>query len=161
MEQPKVVQEVRKFGEGRCQTCGKPLVASSGDIGATCKLHQGKLRSTAKLADVVPEGYIRMSKVCRALETKGLSTHTIVKSCGGDACTAPVMEPLNIFQPTYVGGGKWLNPEMLTKGAELLLKAQGAPKAPKADAPKVGKADVVSATAAALKAHSVIKADKA
>jgi len=144
------VKEVRKFGAGRCQICGKPLVASSGEIGATCLAHQGKLRANADIADVVPAGWIRHSKVCRALETKGLSTHTIVKASGGDACTGEVLAP--IFRVTYVGGAKFLNPEVLTKGAELLLAFAKEPKEP-----KVKKGDTASATAQALKAHAIVK----
>jgi hypothetical protein len=158
---PKVVQPVavasvpqpveKTHKPGTCGVCGKPLF--KGEIGDTCLRHIGKLRINADVADKVPEGYIRHSKVCRALETKGLSTHTIVKASGGDACTGEVLAP--VFRVTYVGGAKFLNPDVLTEGANLLLGATLVKKANETVA--TSKTDAtVNATANALK-NAVVK----
>ena len=144
-----------KFGPGRCQICGKPIVASTGDIGGTCKGHIGHIQEFAASAAAVPEGYIGMSKVCRAYEAAGFTTRQIVDACGKDACTAPVLDP--IFRPVYVGKRKFLNPLVMTKGMELLRAALSV-EVPKAEKPK-NTDKTVAKTAQALKAHAVVKAD--
>jgi hypothetical protein len=137
----------------KCKVCGKPLSPSSGDIGATCKAHAGKLRQSARELDKVPEGWVRMSKVCRAADDAGIGTRAVVKASGGDAAVGPLLDP--IFQVVYVGRGKFMNPEVLTKGFELLKKAVSEPKAPKA--PKVAEPAKVEAQAVAAKLQPVVK----
>lgn len=99
-----------------CKVCGKPL--TRGEIGDTCLSHEGKLRQNADVREAVPENWVRMSKVCDAAVEQGLTINQIVKASGGDAATKPVLDP--IFKVVYVGRGKWMNPEVLTKGFALL-----------------------------------------
>jgi uncharacterized protein YdbL (DUF1318 family) len=119
----------------RCLICGKPLSPLAGDIGDTCKGHVGKLRIAANTAEVVPEGFIRMSKVCEAANKEGITTSALVNATGGDAATKPVMDP--VFTVTYVGRGKWLNPDVLTKGFALLKAHQLEKAETKAKVPAV------------------------
>ena len=114
----------------KCKVCGKPLSPTSGDIGATCKAHEGLLRRSATVADKVPEGWVRMSKVCEAANLNGITTRAIVKASGGDACVGPVLDP--IFKVIYVGRGKYMSPDVMTKGFDLLLKQASQPKPSKA-----------------------------
>jgi len=138
---------VSKYPEGRCQFCGKPVLKTDDNgFGSTCHDHQGKLRLGARTADKAPEGYLRMSKVCRALEALNFTTSEIVKACGGDATTEPAIHPL--FQPVYVGRAKWLHPDILTKGPDILRNHKKAPVAKSAPASSPA---TVSAVASALK----------
>ena len=103
--------------QNKCSVCGKPLSFDK-EIGATCKEHAGKLRKYSVTADEVPEGYVRMSIVCRLANEQGISTPALVRAAGGDAATKPLLDP--VFQVTYVGRSKWLHPDVLTKGFKLL-----------------------------------------
>ena len=107
--------------ENRCKICGKPLTRQAGDIGKTCKDHEGKIRKTAKVADAIPQGFLLMSDVCRKANTVGISTSRVVKACGGDACTEPVLD--KVFEVTYVKSRKYLHPDVISKGFALLKKA--------------------------------------
>lgn len=127
----------------KCKVCGKPLSPSSGDIGKTCQDHAGKLRQFAKIAEKAPEGWLRMSKVCEAAVAEGLTISSVVNAAGGDAVTKPLLDP--VFEVVYVGRGKFMNPEVLTKGFALLREHQ----AQKAKAP-ASKADAKSETAGKL-----------
>lgn len=109
----------------KCSVCGKPVIGA--EIGATCQAHMGKIRSHATEAAFVPAGYIRMSKVCEAAVKAGLTIRQVVKAAGGDAATQPVLDP--VFQVVYVGRGKYMHPDVLTVGFDLLRKAGTAPKA--------------------------------
>lgn len=131
-----------------CAICGKPLAPSSGEIGDTCKEHEGKLRQTAQVATAAPEGYVRMSKVCQAALDKGIKISAVVTASGGDACTKPLMDP--IFQVVYVGRAKYMNPEVLTRGFALLLAHKDEPKPAKL--PKATQAAEISG-----KLQSVVK----
>jgi len=126
----------------KCKVCGKPLSPTSGEIGATCKAHEGLLRRSAKEAEKVPENWVRMSKVCEAANKIGITTRAVVKASGGDACVGPLLDP--IFQVIYVGRGKYMNPEVLTKGFDLLQKQASQPKAPKAEKPAVAEKQAVA-----------------
>jgi len=119
----------KRIAEGRCPKCGKPVFRPNGDgVGSTCAAHEGKLFRTAVQATEVPEGWLGMSKVCRALETQyGFRTGEIVRACGGDACTEPTLG--DIFVVTYVGKRKFLNPVILVDGPAMLLKAREDAKA--------------------------------
>jgi hypothetical protein len=86
----------------------------------------GKLRQTAEEVAVVPEGWLRMSAVCRKAVEQGFTISQIVNAAGGDACTKPLLDP--IFKVKYVGRGKWMNPEVVTKGFALLKQMQEASK---------------------------------
>jgi hypothetical protein len=132
----------------KCKVCGKPLSPTSGEIGGTCLEHEGKLRSTAVEATVVPEGWLRMSKVCQAALDKGIKISAVVTASGGDACTKPIMD--KVFEVTYVGKAKYMNPAVVVKGFEMLLAKAAEPKAPKA--PKPAEQALVADTAKALKA---------
>jgi hypothetical protein len=154
----KVVVELPKpkFGPGRCQICGKPIVASTGEVGDTCKGHIGHIREFATEAAAIPEGYIGMSKVCIAFINAGFRLADIMKACGNDATTAPVLD--EVFRPCYVGKRKYLNPAVLTKGMELLRAHLNSASETKVVAP--AKADkAVADTANALRKHAVVKAE--
>lgn len=125
----------------KCQVCGKPLSPTSGDIGATCKAHAGILRSHADIVDKVPENWIRMSKVCQAAVEQGITISAVVNAAGGDAATKPVIDP--VFRVAYVGRGKFMNPEVLTKGFAILKAKAVAKDAPKTSPkPESAKAEV-------------------
>lgn len=123
------------MSSNKCLVCGKPLSPTSGDIGATCKAHQGKLRQSAQVAEKAPENWVRMSKVCEAAVKEGLTISAVVNAAGGDAAVKPVMDP--VFQVVYVGRAKYMNPDVLTKGFALLKahKAEKAAPKPKVETP--------------------------
>lgn len=126
-EKPVVADAVaqRKL-ESRCVICGKPVMKPNSDgVGSTCEAHVGKIRLHADSANTPPEGWVRMSKLCRAGEALGLSTSSIVNACGGDAATKPILHP--VFRVVYVGRGKWVSPEALTVGLSLLLGKEPMP----------------------------------
>jgi hypothetical protein len=113
----------KRIKESRCPICGKPVFRpKDGGLGSTCQEHQGKLRQHATEAQAVPEGFLKMSLVCRTLEDKGFKTSEIVRACGGDAATAPVLN--EIFRPVYVGKRKYLDPRTITDGVAMLTKAR-------------------------------------
>ena len=68
--------------------------------------------------DKVPEGYLPMAEVCRKAREAGLKVSRLVTACGGDRAVVEIPDP--VFKPVYVGGRKYLNPAVLTKGFELL-----------------------------------------
>jgi len=125
-------------GLGTCAICGKPLFKDyDGSIGGTCKAHQGKLRQNADESSAAPEGWLRMSLVCRKAVEVGLTIGSVVKASGGDACVDPLLDP--IFRVTYVGKAKFMNPLVVTQGFNML-------KASRVDADKpVGKVSKVEA----------------
>lgn len=142
--------------EGKCVKCGKPIVKSIDGEGSTCFAHEGKLRRNADSAATPPEGWLRMSKVCRAAEAVGLTAGQVVRASGGDACTDALLDPL--FRVTYVGNGKWMDPRVLTLGFDMIRKAAAQPKAEKPKAPTaVPTKAPVSSTADALKAATAGK----
>lgn len=130
----------------KCAICGKPLSPTSGEIGSTCKAHEGKLRQNAETREAVPEGYIRMSVVCRAAVENGLTIGQIVNASGGDACTKPIMDP--VFQVVYVGRAKYMHPDVMTKGFNL-LKAKVIEKPEKGSKVKVAEVSEVTSKAEA------------
>jgi hypothetical protein len=137
--------KVEKGVVNKCTICGKPVTGA--EIGKTCEAHKGKLQAHADHAASVPEGWLGMSKVCRAFEAAGFKTSEIVKAAGGDAATQPVLDPM--FKVVYVGRRKYMNPLVLTKGMEL-LKATKVAKA-EAKPAKVEEKPAVNATANAIK----------
>ena len=143
----------------RCIVCKKPL--TSGEEGGTCKAHEGKIRLFASVAASVPEGFIGMSKVCRKYEEAGFTTRQIVTACGGDACTfAPLTgeDPKGLFWVTYVGNRKFLHPDILVKGVELLKKAVAVEPAVKTKAaPAKAETKELAGVAAALQTAVVKK----
>jgi hypothetical protein len=123
--------ETPKFGKGKCQICGKTLLASETGVGSTCAAHVGKLEAFADHASVAPAGYLGMSKVCRLADAAGIGTRAVVDASGKDACTvAPIHE---VFKVVYVGKRKFMNPLVLTTGFDLLRKAQADAKTAKAE----------------------------
>jgi len=135
-----------KYGVGKCQICGKPLSATSNDIGTTCSSHVGKLRQHALIQDTVPQGWIRMSVVCRKANEQGITTSALVNAAGGDACVKPLLN--KVFEVVYVKSGKWMSPDVLTVGFAMLKNPDPKP----AVAPKAAKVDeAVTATSSALK----------
>jgi hypothetical protein len=106
----------QKYEGNKCTVCGKPL--TRGEVGDTCKNHEGKLRISAEEVSVAPEGWLKMSDVCRLAEEKGLKTSQIVNASGGDACTKPILDP--VFKVAYMGKRKYMNPDVITKGFQLL-----------------------------------------
>lgn len=137
---------IEKGTVNKCEICGKPVTGST--IGKTCEAHRGKLRAHATVAETVPEGWVRMSKVCRAFEAAGFKTNQIVKAAGGDAATQPVLD--DVFRVVYVGRAKYMAPEVLTKGLAL-LKEHTAQQAESKPAPKAEAKTEVKATANAIK----------
>jgi len=135
-----------KYGSGRCPICGKPVMRpKDGGVGSTCSEHIGKLRQSAQSANSIPEGYVRMSKVCDAAQEMGLTRGSVVKASGGDACTGPILD--EVFLVIYVGRAKYMHPDVLTKGLQLL-------KGGKAPQPATGKAP---ATPSATSVANVLK----
>lgn len=123
--------------EGLCDICHKPIAKGKEVdglmVGATCFGHIGKVRLyAAGSMSAAPEGYLRMSKVCDAAESAGLTRSAIVTASGGDACAnAAPIDP--VFGVVYVGRGKWLSPDVLTLGFALLkgqVKVKKAAKTP-------------------------------
>jgi hypothetical protein len=152
-DKAKALAEAR-IKDSRCPVCGKPVFhPTDGGLGGTCKGHIGKIRQHANEASAVPEGWLKMSFVCRSLEAKGFKTAAIVKACGGDATTDQVLD--EVFRPTYVGKRKYLHPDVLVKGPALLKKAQEAKPvskpAEKGDKPASGGTDTANALKAVVK----------
>lgn len=149
--------------EGRCTICGKVVWKADAETGAgdTCKAHIGKIRQFATESTEAPEGWVRMSKVCRAAEAAGFTTSAIVKAAGGDAATDPLLDPM--FRVVYVGRAKYMDPRVLTEGFAIMKKAASTPKAPSVpvDAKaSASKAPVAKTTAAALKQVAKASAKK-
>ena len=117
----------------KCKVCGKPLAPTSGEIGGTCLAHTGHIQEYADHAEKVPEGWLRMSKVCQAAVDKGIKISAVVTASGGDAATKEPIDP--VFRVTYVGKAKYMNPAVIVKGFEMLLAKAAEPKAPKAPKP--------------------------
>jgi len=114
-------------GLGTCTICGKPLFRVYEDnVGSTCKAHEGKLRQTATESSVVPEGFLRMSHVCRKAVEQGITIAAVVNAAGGDACTKPLLN--DIFRVVYVGRGKFMDPRVLTEGFAMLKKLSKEPE---------------------------------
>jgi len=134
----------KKYDGNRCQTCGKPL--THGEVGDTCKAHEGKIRISAEEVPVAPDNWLKMSDVCRAAEEQGLKTSQVVRASGGDACTGEILDP--VFKVAYVGKRKFMNPEVMTKGFAM-LKAHQAEKSVR-PVTISAKASEVSAIAAVL-----------
>jgi hypothetical protein len=106
---------------GHCRICGKPISALKGeDIGKTCEGHINKLRKYAKSAESAPQGWLRMSLVCRKARAQDIRISAVVNAAGGDACTKPLLDPL--FEVTYVGAAKFMHPDVVTKGFAMLKK---------------------------------------
>jgi hypothetical protein len=148
----------KRIKESRCPICGKPVFRpKDGGLGSTCMEHQGKIRKHATEANAIPEGFVKMSQVCRHLEGKGFKTSEIVRACGGDATTAPVLD--DIFRPVYVGKRKYLHPDCLTSKAEALLKKarEAKPVEKSSDKPDAKPASKGVDTANALKKAVVRK----
>lgn len=76
----------------------------------------------ARLAELtvpaVPEGWLGMADVCKKMTDMEIKTSRVVSACGGDRCKDTPWAP--VFQVRYVGGRKFLAPEILTVGAALL-----------------------------------------
>jgi len=137
----------KKYEGNRCKTCGKPL--TRGEQGDTCKAHEGKIRQSADIGTAIPEGWLKMSEVCRKAKEAGLTISAVVNAAGGDAATKPVLDP--VFKVVYVGRNKFMNPAVLTTGFQL-LKAHQAEKAEKPVAPSTSEAQAISTTL-----HEVVK----
>lgn len=103
-----------------CGVCGKPL--TKGDVGDTCRAHEGKIRSQAKESAEVPQGFLKMSDVCRKANEAGITTSALVTAAGGDAATKPVLDP--VFEVVYVGKRKYMDPRVLIDGFALLKRYQ-------------------------------------
>lgn len=141
----------RRLAEGKCPICGKSVYRpKDGGVGSTCYEHQGKLRQSATEAQAAPEGWVRMSKVCDAAVAAGLTRGSIVKASGGDACTGPILDP--VFNVVYVGRAKFMHPDVLTKGINMLLNPPKVVADKKAPAAQPAKPEAAkSGIAAALK----------
>jgi len=115
-----------KYGPGKCPVCGKNVMRpKDGGVGSTCFEHAGKIRAGAIIAQSIPEGFVRMSKVCDAAQEIGLTRGSVVKASGGDACTEPPID--EIFRVTYVGRSKYLHPDVMVKGLQILKAGKKAP----------------------------------
>jgi hypothetical protein len=148
--------------EGLCDICHKPI--SKGKevdgliVGATCAGHVGKIRLYAVgQMSAPPEGYLRMSKVCDAAVEAGLTRSAIVTAAGKDACTQPPVHP--VFSVVYVGSGKWMAPEVLTIGFDLLKakKLEKKVKAPAVDPELVARVAATNAKLDAMIANGQLK----
>lgn len=135
----------KKYDGNRCKTCGKPL--THGEQGDTCKAHEGKLRQNADIGEAVPDGWIKMSEVCRKANEAGITTSALVNAAGGDAAVKPLLDPM--FKVVYVGRNKYMNPDVITKGFQL-LKARNLEKTEK-------KAPATEASAISTALHEVVK----
>jgi hypothetical protein len=147
MVSPATTSATKKYEGNRCITCGKPL--THGEQGDTCKAHEGKLRQSADIGTAVPEGWIKMSEVCRKANDAGITTSALVNAAGGDAAVKPLLDP--IFKVVYVGRNKFMNPAVITTGFQL-LKAHQMEKAEKSVAPSTNDVAAISNTL-----HSVVK----
>lgn len=89
----------RKFAsiEGVCAICGKPIILGKpGDVGSTCKGHEGKVGKYYKPAPANVQDnaeYITLVKLCDQAQASGTSRGFAVKLCGGDAGTKAPTEP--------------------------------------------------------------------
>ena len=141
--------------EGKCVTCGKDIIKSYDGQGSTCKKHEGLMRRNSDAAGEPPKGWLRMSDVCRKAVAAGLTIGSVVTAAGGDACTDKLLDPL--FRVVYVGRAKYMHPDVITKGFELIRSAKNTPKETvKPAVAPAPKASTVTATASALK-KAVVK----
>src|SRR3989304_3359066 len=68
--------------------------------------------------DEVPQGYVKMSEVGDAVKKANIPVSKLVRATGGDRGINPPADP--VFQVTFVGRTRYLSPDVLTKGLELL-----------------------------------------
>lgn len=118
----------------RCKVCGKPL--TKGEVGDTCRSHEGKLRSHARESATIPEGWVRMSIVCKKAVEVGIPISAVVNAAGGDAATKPVLD--RVFEVVYVGRAKYMNPKVMTDGFKMLRALREKPAPAPAPEPENG-----------------------
>ena len=70
----------------------------------------------------IPEGWLGMAKVCDLAVEAGIKRTRIVTACGGDRAGEGIWNPC--FEVKYVGGRKFLAPEVVTVGFPLLLNPE-------------------------------------
>lgn len=117
----KIVEtNVRKFAEGKCQICGKPVYKD--EVGSTCKAHEGKVGLFYKSAPPNVEDnqeFIRIKILCDHSQELGSTRGFAVRLTGGDAGTKEPSAP--VFQVFILGKKKFVKKTAL-KALENLLK---------------------------------------
>ena len=88
---------------GKCAICGKTTeLAKAGEIGATCKAHEGKIgkyyKPMPKNANLEGE-YCKLSLLCRRAEQVSKTAGFVVSLTGGDGGTRP---PIYAWAQVYV-----------------------------------------------------------
>lgn len=66
----------------------------------------------------VPEGYVKLAEIGTACRAEGIPVSKLVRATGGDRGMNPPLDP--VFQIVYHGRTRYLPPEILTKGMDLL-----------------------------------------
>lgn len=84
--------------------------------GWTVESWQKHLASMTRAA--VPEGWLNMAVVCKKANEVGIKTSRLVAACGGDRAGDDLWNP--VFEVVYVGGRKFLSPDVLTEGFKML-----------------------------------------
>lgn len=113
-------------------------------------------QKAALSAETPPEGYVKLADVSKACRLAGIPVSKLVRATGGDRGMNPPADPL--FQVTFVGRTRYLHPDVLTKGMELLKTSGFAtkPRVKKAKAEGDGESGAVKS---AKKARSTVKAE--
>lgn len=140
---PKAKKE-KKVPEGPvCSVCGKPLTDPESvkqGIGPQCRANGWTQEAvTARLGELtrteVPEGWIKLADVHRALVVAQIPVARMVRAVGGDRGMKPALSPM--YSPIYVGRTRYLPPESISpEGFAFLQSLTPAPRPKKEKPPK-------------------------
>lgn len=138
-----------KYEGPACSVCGKPLTdpeSVKAGIGPLCRAKGWTKEKVAERMallkrDTVPEGWVKVADVDKALRLKGIPVARMVRAIGGDRGMEDPIRPE--FQVIYVGRARWLSPFILTpEGLNILGdKYLGKPKPEPKPRAKKEKAD--------------------
>lgn len=107
-------------------------------------------RKAALTVEAAPEGWVKLAKVSDACRAASIPVSKLVKVTGGDRCMGDPLHP--IFKTVFVGRTRYLAPEALTEGLDLLKSKEfgvtpRAPRVKKEKAPDDGTGPVKGAKA--------------
>jgi hypothetical protein len=104
-------------------------------------------------AEVAPEGWIKLSEVDKVCKVEKIPVSKLVRAIGGDRGMNPPLDPL--FEVRFVGRTRYLHPDVMTKGLELLKSETFAKTARK---PREKKEKVETGAVKGAKAEKTTKA---
>lgn len=86
---------------------------------------QVQARKEELTREEVPEGWVKLADVSNACREKTIAVSKLVRATGGDRCMNDPVDP--IFTVIYVGRTRYMAPEVLTTGLEMLADKEFMP----------------------------------